>query len=149
YNKAPGVLKQLNYLVGDSAFQRGLQRYLATHAYANATWHDLLDAVGAAAGRPLDDWGAEYILRPGMPVIEQRLEVTGNRLARLALVQHPARPLSGRGAWPIRTEVLLSWAGRAPLRIPLTLRSDTTLVPVPAGTPAPDFVFANANDFAY
>jgi len=46
YNKAPGILKQLNYLVGDTAFRDGLRAYLRDHAYANATWHDLLSAVG-------------------------------------------------------------------------------------------------------
>ena len=47
YNKAPAVLKQLEYLVGDSAFQAGVRRFLDAHAYGNATWRDLLGAVGA------------------------------------------------------------------------------------------------------
>ncbi|HEX6058092.1 MAG TPA: M1 family aminopeptidase, partial [Gemmatimonadaceae bacterium] len=57
YNKAPGILKQLEHLVGEEAFRRGLRRFLERHAYANATWRDLLDAIGAEAGRPLDAWG--------------------------------------------------------------------------------------------
>ncbi|HXD49049.1 MAG TPA: M1 family aminopeptidase, partial [Gemmatimonadaceae bacterium] len=32
YNKAPGILKQLNYLVGDSAFRAGLHSFLLAHA---------------------------------------------------------------------------------------------------------------------
>jgi aminopeptidase N len=51
YNKAPGVLKQLDALVGDSAFRRGIHAFLTAHAYANATWRDLLASIGAAAGR--------------------------------------------------------------------------------------------------
>jgi aminopeptidase N len=149
YNKAPGVLTQLNYLVGDSAFRVGLQHYLHGHAYANATWRDLLDAVGGAAHRPLAGWGEQYILRPGMPVVEQQVRVEGERLGGVSLVQHPAQSLSGAKPWPIRTEVLLGWASRPPLRIPVTLTADTTRVPIPAGTPAPDFVFANARDYAY
>jgi len=149
YNKAPGVLKQLNYLVGDSAFRVGLQRYLRAHPYGNATWRDLLDAVGGAAHRSLADWGEQYILRPGMPVVEQYVRVEGDRLAGVTLVQRPARSLSGAKPWPIRTEVLLGWASRPPVRIPVTLATDTTHVPIPAGTPAPDFVFANARDYAY
>ena len=42
YNKAPGVLKQLNYLVGDSAFQTGVHTFLISHPYGNATWPDLI-----------------------------------------------------------------------------------------------------------
>jgi aminopeptidase N len=65
YNKAPGVLKQLAYLTGDDAFRDGLRRYLRAHPYGNATWRDLLAAVGAASGRDLAPWGAAYVLRPG------------------------------------------------------------------------------------
>src|SRR5512139_2117473 len=42
YNKAPSVLKQLNYLVGETAFRNGVRSFLDAHAYANATWRDLL-----------------------------------------------------------------------------------------------------------
>ena len=55
YNKAPAVLKQLEYLVGDAAFQAGVRRFLTRYAYANAGWRDLLAAIGdrgpPAAGR--------------------------------------------------------------------------------------------------
>jgi aminopeptidase N len=150
YNKAPGVLKQLNYLVGDSAFRSGVHRFLVTHPYGNATWRDLLSAIGAAAGQSLDAWGRQYILRPGMPVIEQRLDIAGGTIRRLRLIQRPAQPaLSGTGPWPIRTQVALVRHGAPPTFLSVTLRADTTDVPAAAGLPAPDFVFANANDYAY
>ena len=43
-----------------------MRSFLGAHAYANATWRDLLGAIGASAGRSLDEWGRHYILRPGM-----------------------------------------------------------------------------------
>ena len=150
YNKAPGVLKQLNYLVGDSAFRAGVHVFLASHPYGNATWRDLLSAIGAAAHQPLDDWGKQYILRPGMPIVEQSLDVADGRVRRLLLVQRPAQPsLSGHGPWPIRTQVALVRQGAPTTLLPVVLRSDTTIVTSAAGRPAPDFVFANANDYAY
>ncbi|HKO14864.1 MAG TPA: M1 family aminopeptidase [Gemmatimonadaceae bacterium] len=150
YNKAPGVLKQLDYLVGDSAFRAGVHDFLAAHPYGNATWRDLLDAIGTAAHRSLRDWGTQYILRPGMPVIEQRLDVADGRIRRLELLQRPARPLvSGRASWPIRTQVALVHAGATPVFLPVELRAETTEVAAATGLPAPDFVYANANDYAY
>ena len=149
YNKAPGVLKQLDYLVGDSAFRAGVHAFLVAHRFGNATWRDLLDAIGTASGRPLREWGAQYILRAGMPVIEQQLTVANGRITRLALVQHPAQSLSGAGSWPVKLEVLIARHGAADRRIPVELRGDTTVVTGAIGTPAPDFIFANANDFAY
>lgn len=148
YNKAPGILKQLNYLVGDSAFREGLRRYVRQHDYGNATWRDLLSAVGNAAGRPLDAWGASYILRPGMPVIDQHVVVRNGRISSLTLSQTPARPLSGNAPWPVRVEVLLGHADGSSETIPVELTGRVTQVAV-AGKPAPTFVFANARDYGY
>ena len=64
-----------------------IHRFLAAHAYGNATWRDLLSAIGAESRRSLDRWGREYILRPGMPVIDQAVRVTADGRARLVLRQ--------------------------------------------------------------
>jgi aminopeptidase N len=149
YNKAPGILKQLNYLVGDTAFRAGVHDFLVAHPYGNATWQDLLAAIGGASHRSLAAWGRAYILRPGMPVLEQRVETANGKITRLTLVQHAAQPLSGRGVWPMRTEVALWRHGAAPVALPVEVSAETTVVAAAAGMPAPDFVFANANDNAY
>ena len=156
YNKAPSVLKQLNYLVGDSLFRSGVQALLRDHAYANFTWRDLLASVGHAAHRDLTDFGRQFILRPGMPEVEQRLTVAGGRITRLALVQRPAQALSGPGAWPMRTQVLLWYPDRPPVVVPVELgvrrgvaAGTTTEVTAARGRPAPAFVFANAGDYGY
>ena len=150
YNKAPSVLKQLNYLVGDSAFQQGVRAFLTQHAYANATWQDLLGAIGRAAHRSLEPFGRNFMLRPGMPVVETRLTVRDGRIARLVLRQRAARPVvSGPAPWPMRTEVLLAYRDRPPERIPVTLTTATTEVLAARGKPAPEFVFPNAADYGY
>ena len=149
YNKAPSVLKQLNYLVGEEQFQKGVRQFLADHAYANATWQDLLSAVGTAAGRSLEDFGKNFMLRPGMPIVEQRLSVRGGKIVSLQLVQRSAQLLSGAAPWPMRTELLLAYAGRPPVRIPVELRERVTDVAAARGKPAPQFVFANSQDYGY
>ncbi|MDF1505145.1 M1 family aminopeptidase, partial [Roseisolibacter sp. H3M3-2] len=142
YNKAPSVLKQLEYVVGERAFRDGVRTFLARHAYANATWRDLLAAVGGAAGRDLTAWGGQYILRPGLPVLEATRDARGVRIA-----QRPAQRLSGAGAWPVRAELLVRGDGASQLRRPVTLAGPTTRVAVAADPAA--LVFPNAGDHAY
>jgi aminopeptidase N len=150
YNKAPSVLKQLNYLVGDSAFQQGVRSFLTTHAYANATWQDLLGAIGRASGHPLDTFGQNFMLRPGMPIIEVKLTVRNGTIARLALQQRPAQSsVSGIAPWPMRTQLLLAWPDAPAERIPVTLTGRVTAVAAARGQPAPLFVFPNAGDYGY
>ena len=142
YNKAPSVLKQLEYVVGERAFRDGVRAFLGRHAYANATWRDLLAAVGGAAGRDLSAWGAQYILRPGLPVLEATRDARG-----VTVAQRPAQPLSGPGAWPVRAELLVKGDGASQLRRPVALAGRATRVAVAADPAA--LVFPNAGDHAY
>jgi aminopeptidase N len=164
YNKAPSVLKQLNYLVGEKAFQAGVHQFLSDHAYANATWQDLLAEIGKAGGKSLDAFGKNFMLRPGMPEVQQRLTVRDGKIAKLELVQKPAQPLSGPAAWPMRTEVWIEYpvagstgaiqpyvtrrTGEAE-HFPVELSTVTTEVAAARGRPAPIFVFANYQDYGY
>jgi aminopeptidase N len=147
YNKAPGVLKQLAYLTGDDAFRDGLRRYVRAHAFGNATWRDLLAAVGAASGRDLAPWGAAYVLRPGMPVVEQELHGAAGEWA-VRLVQRPAQPLSGAAPWPVRTRLLARYADGAVDTVAVTLDGAAATVRL-RRRERPSFVFANAGDQAY
>jgi aminopeptidase N len=149
YNKAPAVLKQLDYLVGPDAFQRGVRRFLAAHAYANATWRDLLAAIGAESGRSLEGWGKQYILRPGMPLVDQELTIGPDGAARLILRQRPAQGFPGTGAWPIRTNVIVGFEDGKLVRLPVALDSERTVVALPRRASPPAFAFANADDYAY
>lgn len=150
YNKAPSVLKQLNHLVGEDAFRRGVRQFLDRHEYANATWQELLSAIGASAGRRLDAFGQNFMLRPGMPIVEPRITVRDGRVERLELIQRPAQPsLSGTDAWPMRTRVMLAYESSPAEYIDVDLASVTSGVPSARGKPVPLFVFPNAGDFGY
>lgn len=149
YNKAPSVLKQLNFLVGDSAFQSGVRAFLAQHAYANATWQDLLASI-IPNPEEARRFGQSLMLRPGMPIVEPRLTVAEGTISRLELLQRPAQPtVSGPAPWPMRTEVLLGYGAAPAVRLPVTLTSTVTEVTEARGKPAPLIVFPNAGDHGY
>jgi aminopeptidase N len=90
------------------------------------------------------------MLRPGMPIVRPVLESRGGRITRLALIQQPAQPtVSGTGAWPMRTQVLLAYRDTPAQRIDVELRAGTTEVVAARGKPVPLFVFPNAGDYGY
>ena len=45
YNKAPIMMRQLEYLLGEELFQRGMREYLSTYANKNATWPNLIEIL--------------------------------------------------------------------------------------------------------
>lgn len=150
YNKAPSLLRQLEYVVGEEAFRRGVQQFLRQHAFGNATWQELLAAIGAAAGRDLSAWGRQWMLRPGVPVISQHVRVERGRIASLRLTQRPAQPsLSGTEAWPLKLELRLHYVDRAPVLLSVDVHTRDTEVTAAKGLAAPAFVYANDGDYGY
>jgi aminopeptidase N len=148
YSKAPGVLRQLNYVIGDDAFRRGLQLYLAQHRYGNATWSDLIAAFQSASGRDLTAWADMWIRHRGMPRIDAAWSCSGSRLASLHLTQHPL--FGGDEVWPIATEVALGYADGTVQTVRAELNTQSADVPLGAEPPGcPAWVFANNNDHAY
>jgi aminopeptidase N len=152
YNKAPAILRQLEFMVGEEPFRRGMQLFLRRHAYANANWRELLAAISEAAGRELDHFGAQYILRAGLPLFETVMTADADgTVSELALVQRPARELPGDpgGWWPARLRVRLGYAAGDHRILDVTLTGERTVIEAARGLPVPDFVFANDGDFGY
>src|SRR5690606_18790849 len=102
YNKAPAILKQLNFLVGEQAFRTGIQRLLRRHDFSTFTWRDLLQEMEGASGVSLTRFGEQYILRRGLPVVETEVEIRDGVVESLRLVQRPAIAFedSLQGWWP-------------------------------------------------
>jgi aminopeptidase N len=69
YVKGEAVLHQLMAFVTEESFVEGLRRYFADHAWGNATLDDLMDTVGAAAGRDLSAWTSAWLDRAGTDTI--------------------------------------------------------------------------------
>lgn len=69
YDKAPVVMDMLARKMGAEAFRKGLQTYLRTYAYGNATWDDLIAALSPQAGFDIDAWSRHWVKEPGMPCL--------------------------------------------------------------------------------
>ena len=164
YQKAPAILKQLEFRIGSDAFREGLRTYLSKHAYGNAEWSDLISAFQEAVtnakdasltttgkGSPdLEAWAAAWIKRRGMPEIDVDWSCSNGRVDRLTLTQHDVLP--DGFAWPISNQVMLNYYGQGdkPNRLFRVDWSTASInVSQAVGVACPAFVFANAGDEAY
>ena len=148
YAKAPGLLRQLAFLLGDAAFRNGLRFYLGEHLYGNAEWSDLVHAFERASGLSLTEWAEAWIRRRGMPQVDVAWSCDGaNRVASLTLSQ---RDVLGEGRlWPISTQLLLSYGPERAVRLRAQLSDASREIPEAVGKPCPRFIFANDQDYAY
>ena len=63
YQKAPSILKQLAFRLGEDGFRNGLRAYLKDHAYGNAQWADLVSAFQTASGQDVHAWAKAWVLQ--------------------------------------------------------------------------------------
>jgi aminopeptidase N len=149
YQKAPSILKQLEFRLGPDAFRAGLRAYLNQHAYGNAQWSDLVGALQASSGQNVQAWANAWVLQRGMPEITTTWSCDKNN----AHVQHVTLSqtdvLHDGYHWPIANEVLLAYPDRAPERVRVEWNTASVEVPRAAGKACPKYVFANGGDQAY
>jgi len=150
YQKAPAILKQLEFRLGADAFRNGLRIYLEQHAYANAQWGDLVEALQTASGQDVRTWADAWVLRRGMPEVNvsYRCDAHGN-LAELRLTQKDVLP--DRYLWPISNEIWLAYrgSGRRPVQHRVNWNTSEYAVSEAVGEECPDEVFSNYGDQAY
>jgi len=150
YRKAPSMLRQAEFYLGEREFRQAVQSFVAEHDYANAEWADLVRAFERASGRKLDAWADAWVKRRGMPDV--RVEWTTNRRGQLQRLDLTQRDVLGEGgAWPMRVKLLLAGPNGARLRVvDVTLPGGgRTPVDKLLPTPRPAFVFANFEDYGY
>ncbi len=148
YSKAPAILKQLAFLIGDEHFRNGLRLYLSEHLYANAQWSDLVSAFERASHENLKPWAAAWIERRGMPEIRTHWECDAEgKLTHLSLTQKNA--LGETGTWPLATQVLLGYDQNPPARLRAQFGGESISVAEATGKACPAYVFANDQDNAY
>ncbi|HEY7404807.1 MAG TPA: M1 family aminopeptidase [Candidatus Angelobacter sp.] len=148
YSKAPGVIKQLAFVVGEDQFRDGLRLYLKEHAYANAEWSDLVHALERTSKKELSTWADAWIKRRGMPQVDVELQCDPNQIHRTSIVLSQHGVLGEGGLWPIATKIMLDRGLSPSFIVPTQLQGEKTKIQ-PIGLFCPRYVFANYEDQAY
>jgi aminopeptidase N len=149
YRKAPSVLRQAEFYLGPENFQKAVRSFLKKHAYANATWADLVSEFEKASGQKLDAWADAWVKRRGMPEVRAEWTVDStNRINYFVLKQKDA--ICEGSTWPMRIKLLLAYKTAPPAIITVTLTgTDITSVPQVMRYHHPEYVFANYEDYGY
>jgi aminopeptidase N len=102
YQKAPVVMRQLEMIVTPDGLRDGLREYLKRHAFANASWPDLIALLDRRTPENLAAWSRAWVEEAGRPAITT--ELTGN--GGVSFRQQD--PIAARGLlWAQRLKVAL------------------------------------------
>jgi aminopeptidase N len=154
YAKGASVLKQLVAYVGLEAFLAGLRDYFRDHAFANATFGDLLGALEKSSGRDLSDWGKQWLKTTGLNTLRADFDVDGDgKFTRFAIEQSGAAPGAGETRVHRLAVGIYDDDGSGKLvrihREELDVEGPTTEVPALQGIPRGKLILVNDDDLTY
>ena len=78
YCKAPIMLEKMVDIMGEAAFRNAVREYLATYAYGNATWDDLVAIFDRHTEADIAEFSRVWVNEKSLPYIS--FKVDGNRL---------------------------------------------------------------------
>jgi aminopeptidase N len=140
YGKAGAVIAMVENWVGEDAFRKGVQAYLAAHAYGNATAEDFWNAQTRATGMPVNQVMRSFVDQPGVPLVAVG-GAGAELLQRRFLLAASADGSATHEAWTIP----ICFTG-VPCRL---LDPESTIRNAQMTPPLVAFTYANAGDKGY
>ncbi|RCS26586.1 peptidase M1 [Polaribacter sp. WD7] len=74
YNKAPIMMRQLEFLLGEYEFQKGIQKYIKSYKNNNADWNDLVAIFDENANGNIKSWSDVWVNSSGRPIFYEEIE---------------------------------------------------------------------------
>jgi len=148
YEKGAAVVRMIERYLGPATFRDGVRAYIRRHRESNTVAADLWNALGQAAGFPVEPVARAWIEQPGFPVVALGLREEGRtvelRQERFFASRKSKGRQRSRQRWPI------PWVGRIGQGAGAETRLERHVFtkarqPVALGPTPPRFVYGNAD----
>lgn len=134
YNKGAWVLHMLRREIGDAAFFDGLRAYYDAYRFRNATTSDFRRVMEGVAGRPLDAFFHQWLVRADEPEIEVRWRLDAGAVVVRVVQTQPGVPFTVPLDLGVRTDA--SGIVRRLGTVQVSSRETTARFDAPAGMTA-------------
>ncbi|AKK73949.1 aminopeptidase [Chryseobacterium gallinarum] len=147
YNKAPIMMRQLELLIGEENFKKGVSEYLKKYAYSNATWPDLITILDQHTPEDLQSWNKVWVNDPGRPVIDYDIQYKGNTIDRFTISQHPEYGKEQK-VWPQEFQISLFYTDKVE-KVNVKLSGKHQEISAFKGKTKPLFILQNSSGTGY
>ena len=147
YNKAPIMMRQLELLIGEENFRKGISEYLRKYAYSNATWPDLITILDNQTPEDLQSWNKVWVNEPGRPIIDYTIKYKGNKIENFKISQHPEHGDTQK-LWPQEFQISLFYPDKIE-KVDVKFSEKQQDIPELKGRQKPLFVLQNSSGIGY
>ena len=124
YDKAPVMMRMLEQLTGAPELQIGLQKYLNSHLFGNASWDDLVSALDESAPNAgVRQFSDVWVKQKGMPTIH-----TSYKDGTVTITQ--TDPYNRGVVWPQKFQVRLIYEMGTSRTITVDMKQPTVTISV-------------------
>lgn len=146
YDKSPIMMRQLEALVGETSFRKGMRNYIKTYADANADWDDLVSLLEVETSQDLKQWSKVWVYESGRPIISDSITYLGGKIKSFAISQK-AEDGSGH-IWPQTFKIGLVYKDSVKT-VPVILNRRHQTLKELEGLPKPKSIIYNYDAFGY
>ncbi|GAA4268397.1 M1 family aminopeptidase [Hyunsoonleella aestuarii] len=146
YNKSPIMMRQLEALVGEEAFRKGMQNYIRKFANANADWSDLVAILDAESEADVKAWSKVWVYESGRPIVSDSI-VYSNGIIKYASISQKAEDGSSH-IWAQNFSIGLVYNDTVKV-MPVLLKEKQQIMDDLIGLPKPESIIYNYDAFGY
>lgn len=140
YDKAPVMMRNLEQRIGAPQLQTGLQKYLNSHLFGNASWDELITALEEAApGADIRLFSNVWVKEKGMPTIHTSYQ-NGN------IVITQTDPYRRGVVWPQKFQVRLIYDLDTSRIVTVDMQKPSLTIKVPG---KPNYIIPNYDGRGY
>ena len=125
YNKAPVMMKKLVEIMGEEAYREGIQEYVKTYAYNNATWDDLITILDRKTEEDLASFSNVWVNEKGMP------HISFTRIGQQLIIRQ-SDPYQRGLIWPQSFQITMK--GETDKLLEINLNDSTLVLNLPEDT---------------
>ncbi|WP_062052788.1 M1 family metallopeptidase [Aquimarina longa] len=147
YNKAPIMMRQLEFSLGKEKFKDGVREYITTYANSNANWNELVTILDKKSDLDLKTWSDVWVNSTGRPIFSGDIQFDEvHNIKRFTLTQK-AEDGSAK-FWPQSFDISLVYPNKT-VTIPVLNNAKTMEITQAIGAPKPICVLYNSNGYGY
>ncbi|MDF2156972.1 M1 family aminopeptidase [Algoriphagus sp. CAU 1675] len=147
YDKAPIMMRQLETVMGEKPFQKGIQEYIKTFANGNANWNDLVEILDKETPVDLQQWSNVWVNQSGRPILSEKLELTPEGKISSLTISQTAEDGSEK-IWPQLFDITLIYPEEIKT-FSLNMQGKTLEVEDLQGLDKPIAILYNSNGLGY
>ncbi|APG66267.1 peptidase M1 [Tenacibaculum todarodis] len=147
YNKAPIMMRQLEYLLGEEAFKNGIQEYIKTYANSNADWGELVSILDENSSKDIKNWSDVWVNSSGRPVFSEEIQLDENEKVTSFAIHQKAEDGSDK-IWPQSFKIQLVY-GDEVNEVNVSISEGKVIIPEANDLPKPTQILYNTNGFGY